>query len=213
MKWIKLFVKRCPACQLICRIKIPIKARKYTLSASGLLMNDLNGDFIGPFTVDDEGYMYIFVIIDCFSRWIELYATRTTTAKEAAECLIQHYGRFGVASFFRTDNGPGFNSEIIKELILLGGAEMEYSTAYSHQENAIVERANKEVLRHLRAIVFDKRRTGYVKHDLPFIQRIMNTLEKKSIGITAAEILFPSNHNLTNKILSKSHFDNLKKFI
>jgi hypothetical protein len=37
------------------------------------------------------------------------------------------------------------------------GIEQELITPYSHEENGIVERMNKEVMRHLRDILFDKR--------------------------------------------------------
>jgi hypothetical protein len=46
--------------------------------------------------------------------------------------------------------------------------------AYSKEENAIVERANKEVMRHLRAFIFDERiMSDWVKY-IPLVQRIMN---------------------------------------
>ncbi len=46
---------------------------------------------------------------------------------------------------------------IIKELLDLLQIEHEVSLAYSKEQNAIVERANREVMRHLTAIIFDKR--------------------------------------------------------
>ena len=53
----------------------------------------LNIDFIGPINTDDDS-SYILVIIDTFSKWVELYPCKNATAKAAAECLLQHFGRY-----------------------------------------------------------------------------------------------------------------------
>ena len=54
-------------------------------------MECLNIDFIGPFP--DQGY--ILVIVDTFTRWVELDRTTDATSLSAAECLLKHFGRFG----------------------------------------------------------------------------------------------------------------------
>ena len=41
--------------------------------------------------------------------------------------------------------------------------------------NAIIECHNKEVMRHLRDIILDKRIVDYIVNYLPMVQRIMNT--------------------------------------
>jgi hypothetical protein len=58
-----------------------------------------------------------------------------------------------------------------------------FVTAYSSEENGIVERANEEVLRHLRALLFDSGvHDKWSFEQLPLVQRIMNTVEKTSTG-------------------------------
>jgi hypothetical protein len=57
----------------------------------------------------------------------------------------------------RSDRGPQFVNVIINQLLGLLQVEHELSLAYSKEQNAIVERANKEVMRHLTAIIFDRR--------------------------------------------------------
>ena len=45
-------------------------------------------DYIGPLRQDDRGNSYILVLIDAFSRWMELFATKTTSALETAQCFF-----------------------------------------------------------------------------------------------------------------------------
>jgi len=47
---------------------------------------------IGPLPQDEEGYQYILVLICAFTRWIELFPTKTTTAEATARCIHQHFG-------------------------------------------------------------------------------------------------------------------------
>jgi len=64
--------------------------------------------------------------------------------------------------------------------------------AYSKEENAIVERANKEVMKHLRAIVFHTKIRSKWNTYLPFVQRIMNSHVHESTGMSPQQLLMPS---------------------
>ena len=59
--------------------------------------------------------------------------------------LHQHFGRYGTADRIRTDNGPAFLNDLLTGLANLLGSSNEFTTAYSLEENGIVERANKEI--------------------------------------------------------------------
>jgi len=100
---------------------------------------------------------------------------------DTASCLLQHFGRFGTPSAIHTDRGTAFHNELVEKLTRLAGADHSLSTAYSKEENGIVECANQEVLRHLTAILFDTRVSNAWSYEqLPMVQRIMNTVEKTS---------------------------------
>ena len=94
-------------------LKIPIHAHGFTTSTY-TPMECLNIDFIGLFP--DQGY--ILVILDTFTRWVELYHTNAT-ALSAAECLLKHFGRFGAPHQLRSDNAAHFIAEVIR-LHLIG---------------------------------------------------------------------------------------------
>ena len=48
-------------------------------------------------------------------------------------------------------------NELFSELTRLSAVEHSFATAYSKEENGIVERANQEVMCHLRVMLFDAR--------------------------------------------------------
>ena len=176
-------------CQVMSRLHVQIKTHPFTC-ASYNPFEVLHLDHIGPLRADINGSMFILMIIDAFSRWVELYPTKTTTAVETASCIFQHFGRFGTPEVVHTDRGTAFHNELIEELLRMSGTEQSLTTVYSSEENGIVERANQEVLRHLNAILFDSRvHDRWSFEQLPMVQRIMNTVEKTSTGVTPAQLI------------------------
>jgi hypothetical protein len=145
----------------------------------------LHIDHIDPLPVDDKGNSHILVMIDAFSRWVDLFPTKATGASEAAGCIFQHFGRFGTPNVIHTDQGSAFRNKLFSELSRLSQIEQSFATAYSKEENGLVERANQEVMRHLRAMLFDARvHDKWSFEQLPMVERIMNTVEKTSTGRT-----------------------------
>lgn len=188
---VKHFISKCPCCQKMSMLKTPIAAHPFTTSTY-TPMECLNIDFIGPFP--DGGS--ILVIVDTCTRWVELFATADATALSAATSLLQHFGRFGAPHQLRSDNGPHFVAEVIREFLSLIGIEHCLTLAYSKQENAIVERFNKEINRHLRALTFDNTSLKDYKLSLPFVQRILNSNYSDRLKISAADLLFGKIVNL-----------------
>jgi transposase InsO family protein len=87
----------------------------------------------------------------------------------------------------RSDRGTQFVNGIISQLLCLLQTDHELSLAYSKEQNAIVERANKEVMRHLTAIIFDRRISEvWYSEYLPLVQRIMDAKVHDTIGVSPA---------------------------
>ena len=79
---------------------------------------------------------YVLVIINAFSRWVELFPTKSTTAAETALVMLNHVGRFGSPEVIHTDQGPAFHNELVLELLRLCGIEQSFATAYSSDRGA-----------------------------------------------------------------------------
>ena len=187
---LRQFIKECPVCQKLARTNKGIVTVPFT-SSDYLPMRKLNVDSMGPFDADAQGNIYIIVVIDCFSRYVGLYPAVDCTAEAAAEALLSHVCIFGAPLEILSDQGSQYVNRLITALCILIGSDKLETISYSKQENGLVERANKEVLRHLRAILFNRDIKSDWRLCLPLVQRIMNATYHESVGTSPASIITP----------------------
>ena len=188
-EYIRVFIKKCPCCQKMSRLKVPIHTNPFT-TATYSPMQRIAIDGIGPLPPDENGNQHLLVFIDCFSRYVCLYPVKDVTAKSAAKALLKFVGHFGVPPQFITDNAPTFVNEMIKEFMDSIGTDHVLTMAYSKEENALVERVNKEVMRHMRNIIFDQRVKNYWGDYYPLVERIINSQVHSTTKVSPAQIIY-----------------------
>jgi hypothetical protein len=151
-------------------------------------------DRIGPLPESYSGNKFILVIIDCFTRWITLYPVKDGTMEGARSALLWHIGHTMTPLEVVHDGGTEFTNGTITELFAMCGIRNTKTLAYSKEENSIVERANKEVMRHLRNVLFQTNITTNWEDHLGTIMRIMNNQKRGSNFPSPASLLFGSSH-------------------
>ena len=200
---VRKFIRQCPCCQIMTKVKLKIQLAPYNVSKL-FPMDRVNIDTVGPLNTDLDGYSYIIVVIDVFSRFVELYKCKDATALAAARAILQHVGRYGTPAEILTDNGTQYIADMTEELCRLIDTNHTTILPYSHEENSIVERANKEVMRHVKAIIYDRQLKDKWSSILPLVQRIMNASKNTTTGTSPARIIYGNNIDL-DRSLFKGH--------
>ena len=95
-----------------------------------------------------------------------------------------------------SDKGKAFIADIIREITALLGVNHSFTIEYSKEENGMVERENKEILRHLRNIIFERVALKWWSDVLPMVQRILNASVHGSTGVAPAELVYGKAINL-----------------
>jgi hypothetical protein len=114
--------------------------------------------------------------------------------------MLQHFGRYGPPHQILTDNGSQFVNKTLEELTNMTGFEHITTLPYSKEENSIVERANREVMRHIRAFIYEYNEDTNIEELLPSVMRIMNTNVHESVGTSPANLMFGYTVNLDRGI-------------
>jgi len=199
---VRRFIRECDTCQKMCTIDKPVIIQSYTTGGYHP-MERLNIDSIGPFTQPDEnGNKYAVVMIDCFTRFVAVYPTLDSSATAAATALLNHCAYFGTPCQICSDRGSQYVNAVIAEFLELLGAEQITTVAYSKQENSMVERANREINRWLRDLIYDK---GMLSRNwykaIPYAVRLHNASVIETIGTSPAKLVFGERLDLDKNIL------------
>ena len=151
---------------------------------------------------DNDNNSVILVVIDNFTRFVELFAVPDVSAVTAAKCLLSVVGRYGPIEIVRSDRGGQFVGDIFHHLVNFMGSRQLLTIGYRPQANGVVERANAEIVRHLSAMVHSRRIKGMWSFGLPMVQRILNACVHSSTGFAPARLLFGERISLDRAILT-----------
>ena len=87
-------------------------------------------DFMGPFPPSFNN-LYILLVVDYVSKWVEAISTRTNDASVVAQFLRSHiFTRFGTPRALITDRGTYFCNKMVDKVLHKYGVRHRTSLAY-----------------------------------------------------------------------------------
>ena len=76
---------------------------------------------MGPLPPDSEGYVYLFVAVDVFSKWVEAVPLKSKHSFRTADALYNEIvARWGRPAAIRLDNGSEWEGEFKDVCMSLG---------------------------------------------------------------------------------------------
>ena len=106
-------------------------------------MERVHLDMMGPLPKSDRGNKYIMVMVDQFSRWVEIQPLPEISAETTAWTAIDHFfSRFGYPLQIHTDQGKNFDGNLFKAMCDLLQITKTRTTPYQPCSNGQVERYN-----------------------------------------------------------------------
>ncbi|GKT32631.1 hypothetical protein ADUPG1_002314, partial [Aduncisulcus paluster] len=126
-----------------------------------------------------------------FTRCTEIVPTKTKGAVDVAQAIMDGvFGRFGVPKCIQSDRGTEYVNGVIRELYLRLGITQHKVLAARPQANGLVERANQEVIRHIRIAVSMLGYKEDLERAIPMAQYVINTTVNRMTGVSPYEALF-----------------------
>ena len=103
-------------------------------------------DIFGPLPPTLLGNRYVVVIVDRFSRWVELTAVPDILAETIADVVVNELiFRHGCPTQLLTDRGSPFTARLFKRICQRLQVDKVFTTAYHPQTNGRVERFNSSL--------------------------------------------------------------------
>lgn len=139
----KAWTKACEGCRLVGLPGKPAPMVRRPMPTQPWV--DVAIDFMGPLPSNE----YLLVIIDYFSRYKEVEVMIKITAKETVNRLDKIFTRLGYPRTITLDNARQFVSKDFDDYCDTHGITLNHSTPYWPQENGLVERQNRSLLKRL----------------------------------------------------------------
>lgn len=162
----------------------------------------LHADHLGPFVRSKRGNTYVLVIIDAFTKFINIRAVRDTKTTTAIKVFKEHFSYFGAPSRLITDRGTCFTSAKFKDFTSLLKIKHILNAVATPRANGQVERFNRTISDALSTKCHGKNDNTWDEY-IGDIQLGINTTVNKTTGKSASELLFGCKLvNATENILS-----------
>ncbi|ROT83866.1 reverse transcriptase [Penaeus vannamei] len=176
---------------LICSKTFPIPDERF---------QNVHIDIVGPLPMDD-GFTYIVMMIDRFTRRPEATPIRDITAATVAKTFINTWvSRFGTPDTVTTDRGAQFESELWRHLMILLGSKRIRTTAYHPCANGMVERLHHHMKQALTSSSSNRRWID----QLPLVLLNIRTSFKEDLQCTTTEMVYGTTLALPADFLVKA---------
>ena len=179
----------CIPCQVFSSKTIPDPIKPTELPKQPF--SDISVDFCGPFT---SGHYYM-VILDDYSRFPVVEKLFNLKAKTVIARLEKFFGLFGISATCRTDNGPPWSSDAMREF----AAHMRFvhrkAIPYHPMGNSQVESFMKPLQKAIKTAVAAG--LNYEVEIQKFLINFRNT-PHRALGLSPSEIVF--NRKLKTKL-------------
>ena len=181
------YVAACAACQQFKYINAPT-SNPMQLHTVTEPWHTIGIDLMGPFPNTFHNKRFLFVVVDYFTRWIEVFSMRTTTSHDIAEILTnQVFTRYGMPKFILSDNGPQFVSNLFNSFCQAIGIQQKFTANYHPQSN-MTERVNR-TLKPLIAI-YAQRQPHSWDREIQKVAFAIRTSVNETTGETPAFLMF-----------------------
>lgn len=208
------YIRECDVCQ---------RGKKTRTKPAGLLepiaverpWRMVGIDTVGPLTKSEDGFKYILVATDYFTKWAVTRPVVENTASEAAKFFIEDlFCRFGAIEIILSDRGKNFLSRMMEEVLQTLGAKHYKTSAYHPQTNGLTERVNGILCQALKLYV-DENQKNWSKL-LPIVTFAYNCTKQTSTKFSPFYLLygrhpvFPSDLNLSK---SPDGFSSIEEYV
>ena len=149
------------SCDRCAAVKTPPRAYKSPLGTMpvGAPLDRLVTDLLGPLPLTPRGNLYILVVTDYLTKWVEIFPVPDQTAVTSAEKILNEViARYGCPLDLHSDQGRNYESAIFAELCRLLEILKTRTSPGNPCCNGQIERFNRTLVRMIKAYLKGQQR-------------------------------------------------------
>lgn len=176
-------------------------------------LDTLHMDHLGPLPSTKKTYHHILVVVDAFSKFVWLYATKSTGTQEVLTRLRKQATVFCNPRRIVTDRGTAFTSSEFEGYCKEQNIEHILTTTGVPRANGQVERVNRTLIPLLTKLAAPKPHEWYRHIDTA--QQYLNAAPHRSTGLSPFQVLLGAHPRLKNcpeikEILEKERLESFQ---
>lgn len=192
-KFVKKYISHCLVCTTQKSHHGPKQGLLHPIEKTPIPFHTLHLDCTGPFTQARQGYKYILLIIDAFTKFCLLKPLKTMAAQELVDTVRDSVTLFGTPSLIITDRGSNFSSKQLQALFTEWQVEHHMIATGTPRGNGQVERYVTTVTNMLSTMCSPE---SDWPSELWRVQQSINTTVQKSTGFTPMRLLIGRDSNI-----------------
>ena len=147
-------------------------------------------DILGPLPKTDRGNVYILVIGDYFTKWVEAFALPNQEAETIARVFVEEFVcRFGIPSELHTDQGRNFESNLLKEVCKMLGITKTRTCPFHPKGDGFVERFNRTLITMVTSVLDPERHQRDWDERIPYAMFAYRTSVQASVRETPSMMM------------------------
>lgn len=163
----------------------------------------LHLDCTGPFKTSEEGYKYVLLVIDGFTKFCILKPLRSLSGQDLLFALRETITLFGTPSLIITDRGTNFSSNQVQSLFREMQIQHHMISTGTPRSNGQAERYVATIINMLTATINN---TTEWPNALWNVQQTLNTTIQKTTGFSPIRLLIGKEGNIPS---IQTHLNNL----
>ena len=141
---------------------------------SGAPMERIHIDFLGPLPKTAAGNEHILMMVDQYTKWVEIIPLPSQTAEVTARAAVnEFFTRFGCPFHLFSDQGRNLESKLFAAMCDVLQIQKPRTTTYRPSANGQVERYNRTLMDAVRCFI-GKKQNQWDIH-LPQLARAMRS--------------------------------------
>jgi hypothetical protein len=161
---------------------------------------------VGPLPTAPGGFTHILVVVDKFTKWVEVKPIKKISSDRAVEFISEILHRFGFPNTIITDLGSNFTSQEFWDYCENSSIDVKYVSVAHPRANGQVERINGLIIDGLKKRIFDStsKKGGKWLAELPMVIWGLRTQPSKATGQTPFFLVYGSEAILPADVMWKS---------
>ena len=183
------YIKTCHVCQ---RTKYDNQKPLGLMKSPQIVLpwHTLYMDLMGPYTRSKPGgYKYLFVIVDYFTKFVQLFTLKEATSQQLAKIIEKEIiCRYGLPANIICDNAKNMSSKVLQKLCTEWKINLIHTPVYTPHVN-FTERVNRTLKPMIRAYIQDEAHHTWATH-IHLFQMAINSNVQESTKLSPAMAMF-----------------------